>query len=73
MTQRKAYKYALVPDGSDRGRPLFKFVEVQIPGLNLPTSSRHGNRISRLETESTVRHRESGNGNSIFRPQEVSL
>jgi hypothetical protein len=73
MTQRRGYRYALLSDGSDRGRQLLKFVRVQIPGSDLPRSPRHGNRIHTQESENSLRHVESGNGNSIFSPKELSL
>ena len=73
MIQRSPYRFALMSDVSDRGRPLLKFVKVRIPGFNLPSSPQLGNRNHDLETETALRDTESGNGNSIFRPQLLSL
>jgi hypothetical protein len=75
MTQRKSYRYALVPDGvgPKSGALFLKLVKVPIPGSDLPRSSRHGNRIHTQKSEKTVRHVESGNGNSIFSGRELSI
>lgn len=76
MTQRSPYRFALMPTGIENrfpGHPLFKFVKVQIPGSDLPRSSRHGNRIYTQEPENSVRHIQSGNGNSIFSRKELSV
>jgi hypothetical protein len=75
MTQRKAYKYALVPDGigPKSGCLFLALKRIPIPGSDFPRSSKTRKQNQVLETENTVRHMESGNGNSIFSPKEVSL
>jgi hypothetical protein len=76
MTQRSPYRFTLMPTGIENrfpGQPLFKFVRVQIPGSDFPRSSKTRKQNQVLETENTVRHIQSGNGNSIFSPKEVSL
>jgi hypothetical protein len=74
MTQRKSYRYALVPDGiGSSGVHFLKLVKVQIPGSDLPRSPRHGNRNHTQEPEKSLRHVQSGNGNSIFDRKELSV
>jgi hypothetical protein len=74
MTQRTGYRYALVPDGIGKsGVRFLALKKVPISGFDLPRSSRHGNRIHGLETENPLRHVETGNGNSIFSPKELSV
>jgi len=74
MTQHTGYRYALVPDGVGKsGALFFALKRVPISGSDLPRSSRHGNRIHDLETAISLRHVESGNGNSIFNAKELSV
>jgi len=74
MTQRKGYRYALVPDGiGSSGVRFLALKRVQISGSDLPNRSRHGNRIHTQKSEKSLRDVESGNGNSILSTKELSL
>jgi hypothetical protein len=73
MTQRKAYRYVLVPDGIGvSGVRFLALKRVLISGSDLPNRSRHGNRIDTQKSEKSLRHVESGNGNSILSTKELS-
>ncbi len=73
MTQRTPYRFVLMPDGSDRERPLLKFVKVRFTGSDLPRSPQRGTRIQAKTTPETIRQVESGTGIGIFRPKHVSV
>jgi hypothetical protein len=75
MTQRTPYRYILVPEGvgPKSGCQYLKFVRVRFSVSNLPSPPQHGNRIQAKNLLKAVRQEESGNRNSIFRPQELSL
>jgi hypothetical protein len=72
MTQRSPYKFILVPQNPRNSGTFLALKRVQIHGSDLPSSSEPGNRIHSQKSENSVRHMESGNGNSIFGRKEVS-
>jgi hypothetical protein len=75
MTQRKAYKYVLVPDGfgPKSGALFLALKRIPVSGSDFPESPRRGNRIRTQESEKRLRQMESGNGNSISCPKELTV
>jgi hypothetical protein len=74
MTQRTPYRYVLVPNGIGApGAHFLKLKKVRFPGSNLLSPPQRGNGIQAKNLSQAVRQVKSGNGNSIFRPKQLSV